>query len=727
MLNTVGYSLIRPDAEDKVTGRAKYAGDIRLPDMLTMKILLADEPHAQITNLDAEKAQEMPGIVAVLTAEDVPQNRYGLISRDQPVLCDKKVLFEGDHVAAVIAETPSQAARAAGEIRVSFQRLPVLASPAEATEPAAPQLHLNRPGNLAATIQLKKGNPGSIFQKADLIYEKEYRTPMQEHAFLEPEAGFAYHDDSGRIVVHAAGQSVHDDQRQIAAALQLNLEQIRVVYGSVGGAFGGREDLTIQILLALAVQRTGRPVRIVWSRRESILGHPKRHAAFIWHKWAADRTGKILAAEVDIQLDAGAYLSTSSSVLEDFLSQCLGPYEVPQVRIRGEAIYTNNVPGGAFRGYGAPQAAFAAEMHLSQLAEKLGLDPVTVRLRNYLSAGSALPTGTVLKNDPHLKEMTRTCVLQGGWLERAASWQPPAAEQTGNLRKGYGIAAGMKAIGYGYGFPEGSEAKVILYGGADLESADVFTAVVDVGQGSRTVLRQIAAETLQLPVDQVRVIDADTDAGGEAGATAASRVTMIAGRAVQEACRSALEEWREENRPAVGRVRWDAPPTTAPDPRTGACQDNLTYSYGVHGAEVVVDLETGQVRVVRITAVHDPGKAVNPQLVEGQIEGAIVQGLGWTLLENFQVKHGRVISDSLSTYLLPTSNDIPLEISMVLIETPDPLGPYGARGVGEIPIVPLAPAVSTAIHNAVGVWCTNLPILPEALHAILEREGVIGK
>lgn len=723
MLKTVGRSILRPDAEAKVTGRAKYAGDISLPDMLHMKILLADRPHALIKTLDAGKARKMPGVAAVLTARDVPRNRYGLISADQPVLCDQKVLFEGDHLAAVIADTPGQAARAAEQIRVSYQTLPVLDSPDAAVLSDAIQLHPGCPENRAGSIQLAKGDLDAGFRGAAQVLKKEYRTPMQEHAFLEPEAGLAYVDPQDRIVVLAAGQCVHDDQRQIAEALAVDPDRIRVLYGTVGGAFGGREDVSVQILLALAVQKTGRPVHIVWSRRESILGHPKRHAAFIQHKWGADQQGKILAADVVVQLDAGAYLSTSSSVLEVFLSQCLGPYEVPHVRLRGEAVYTNNPPGGAFRGYGAPQAAFAAELHISRLAEKLGLDPITMRMKNYLTAGSALPTGTVLKNDPNLEEMTRTCALQGGWQESAGRWQPPAGEQAGRLRRGYGIAAGMKAIGYGYGYPEGSEAKVALYGGASPEHAEVYTAAVDVGQGSRTVLGQIAAEVLQLPADRIRVIDADTAAGGVAGATAASRVTLIAGRAVQEAAQSALEEWRNENRPAVGKSHWKAPPTTAPDPQTGACQDNLTYSYGVQGVEVEVDLETGQVDVIRVDAIHDPGRAVNPRLVEGQIEGAVVQGLGWALLENFLVKNGVVMTDSLTTYLLPTARDRPADIEITLLETPDPLGPYGIRGVGEIPLIPLAPAVAAAVQNAVGVWFSSLPITPEILYTALQVDG----
>jgi CO/xanthine dehydrogenase Mo-binding subunit len=711
----IGRSIPSRDALAKVTGSAKYAGDVYLKDMLHLKVLFAGKQHARILSIDINQAEQAPGVVAILTAKDVPSNRYGLIIPDQPVLCDHKVRFEGDQVATVIAETASQAAQAAQLIKVVYEDLPVVSNPPQGLMPSSPQLHSERPNNIAHTVRIQKGDPDSAFQKSFLVYENQYQTPIQEHVFLEPEAGFAYLDDQDKIVVHASGQCVHDDQKQIAAALNLDPEQIRVVYGAIGGAFGGREDISVQILLALAAKILKRPVRVVWSRKESIHGHHKRHATSIKHKWCVNKQGEILGAEVEVTLDAGAYLSTSESVLEGFLSHCFGPYQVPHVNLNGKAIYTNNVPGGAFRGFGSPQAAFAAELHLTQIAELLGIDPIAIRLRNYLSKGSQLPTQTVLSSEPNLSQLTEICAKKLGWQEKNGEWQSPTSNYSGTKITGFGIASGMKNSGFGFGYPERSEAKVMLYGESSVDYAEIYTAAVDVGQGSHTVLAQIAAHVLDLPLEQVKMITSDTYAGGDAGAASASRLTLMAGNAVKRAADLALKDWQDENRPAIGKTIWRAPKTTHPDPITGECQDNISYSFGVQGVEVEVDLETGQVLVKKVVAVHDPGRAINPTLIEGQIEGAIIQALGWTILEDFVIRDAVIESDSLRTYLIPTAVDIPQEMEIILLENPDPIGPYGVKGIGEIPFVPLAPAIVSAIHDAIGIWFNKIPINGEVL------------
>lgn len=711
----IGCSIPQLSALDKVTGKAKYAGDYPLKDMLHMKVLFAGKPHALISSIDTSLARQAPGVVTILTAKDVPFNRYGLITPDQPVLCDREVLFEGDQVAAVIAETSSQATVAAQLVKVVYEDLPVISGPKQGLMPSSPRLHLEQPYNIASTIQVRKGNPESVFRNSFLVYDNQYQTPMQEHAYLEPEAGFAYLDDQDMLVIHSAGQCVHDDQKQIAAALNIEPERIRVIYGAIGGAFGGREDISVQILLALAVWKLGSSVRAVWSREESIRGHHKRHATTIKHKWGVNKQGEILGAEVDILLDAGAYISTSGSVLEGFLSQCLGPYHVPHVKLDGKAVYTNNVPGGAFRGFGAPQAAFAAELHLSQIAEQLGIDPISIRLRNYLSKGSHLPTQTAIPGEPNLPQLTELCARKTGWQKKKREWKKPTIKKTGNKVSGYGIASGMKASGYGFGFPESSEAKVKLFGETSIEFAEIYTAAVDVGQGSHTVLSQIAAQVLNLSHDRIKMIASDTLSGGDAGAAAASRLTLVAGNAVKHAAELALGDWRDENRPAVGKTIWRAPKTTRPDPLTGKCKDNISYSYGVQGVEVEVDLETGQVELKKVVAVHDPGRAVNPTLIEGQIEGAIIQALGWTLLEDFVIEDAVIKSDSFRTYLIPTVVDIPRDLVIILLEGPDPIGPFGAKGIGEIPFVPLAPAIVSAIHDATGIWFNKIPINREVL------------
>ncbi|MCJ7735514.1 MAG: xanthine dehydrogenase family protein molybdopterin-binding subunit, partial [Anaerolineales bacterium] len=421
----IGQSTILQDSIDKVTGKAKYAGDYYLPDMLHMKLRFAERPHALIQSINLEKAHRVAGVISIFTAQDIPYNRYGLIIEDQPVFCDTEVRYVGDQIAAVVAETIQQAEYAASLIEVTYQGLPILSSPEGALMPGAPTLHENFPGNIAHKIHLHRGDPEAGFKTAAVVLEKEYHTPMQEHAYLEPEAGIAYLEEDGKITVRTAGQSVYDDQRQIAKALKIPIERIRVIYGPVGGAFGGREDISVQIVLALAAQKLGRPVKLVWNRQESILGHGKRHAMTIKHNWGADLNGKIVAAEIEILMDAGAYMYTSSSVLECLLSTCVGPYDIPNVKLDGKAVFTNNVPGAAFRGYGAPQTAFAAELQISQMADLLGIDPITIRERNCLQDHSLLPTQSSLPGNSSLPELIRSCALKSGCQKTSRGWKIP--------------------------------------------------------------------------------------------------------------------------------------------------------------------------------------------------------------------------------------------------------------------------------------------------------------
>jgi CO/xanthine dehydrogenase Mo-binding subunit len=711
----IGSSIVYQDVIKKVTGEAKFASDFCIPGMLHMKLKIAERPHARIRSINISRALNYPGVVAVFTARDVPVNRYGLVIDDQPVLCDEFVRFVGDQVAAVVAETPQQASHAAGLIEVDYQHLPIITTPEEALAAKAPTLHENFPDNIAHSIHLHRGDTDSVLDKAALVFENEYHTPMQEHAYLELEAGLAYTDDQGRVVVRAAGQNPHDDQLQIAKALDLPLERVRVIFGPVGGAFGGREDISIQIVLALAAWKLGRPVKISWSRSESILGHCKRHAMTIRHRWSAEEDGYITAAEVEILIDAGAYIYTSNSVLETLHSTCIGPYNIPNVKLDGRAVFTNNIPGGAFRGYGTPQTAFAAELHITHLAEILGIDPVMMRIRNCLKDDSLLPTQSQLSGGSSLPELIDICARKSGCQETNDSWQMPTFEKQPKRRRGFGLALGMKATGYGFGYPEGSTAKIVLYGEETIARAELYTGAVDVGQGAHTVLVQIAAHVLGIQHELVEIFPSDTSLSDDAGATAASRLTYFAGNAVKLAAEEALQAWRNENRPAVGDVRWESPPTTAPDPETGACTDNVSYSFAAQGVTVEVDLETGLIHLDNVVAVQDVGRAINPKNIEGQIEGALVQAMGWTLVENFVISNGLVLTDDLSTYLIPTAADIPLQVNCIQIERPDPIGPFGVRGVGEIPFIPLAPAIIAAIKDATGIWFDHIPIRPEEM------------
>jgi CO/xanthine dehydrogenase Mo-binding subunit len=686
-----------------------------MPGMLHMKIVFAGRPHARILSIDSSVALKQPGVVAVFTAADVPVNQRGLIIPDQQVFCAEKVRFVGDQVAAVVAETPEQATRAAQVVKIEYEDLPVLDNPLEAMRAGATLVHEDKPGNICNQVRLRRGDADAALAQADFIVEREYFTPIQEHAYLEPEAGLGYIDEQGRVTVRTSGQSTHDDLRQIAAALSLPQERVRVIYGAIGGAFGGREDVSVQIALALAAWKLQRPVKITWSREESIIGHGKRHAMIMRHKWGARRDGTLTAAKVEIIADAGAYNYTSGDVITNFRYAAIGAYHVPNVSLDAYAVYTNNVPGCAFRGFGSPQATFAAEMQMEHFAEDLGLDPVTIRLHNCVREGSILATQAEIPYGVSLPKLIETCAYEIGADRQAGGWQMPTASKAEepHKRRGLGIAAGMKNSGFGWGFPEGSEARVVLHGAAEIERAELYTAAADVGQGAHSVLAQIATEVLNIPLDRIEMVTSDTANSGDAGPASASRLTMFAGNAVKQAAEQALQRWHDEDRPATGGGRWNAPPTTKPDPETGACLNSISYAYGVQAVEVEVDIETGEIKIIKAIAIHDPGRAVNPQQVSGQLQGGIVQAQGWALTENFITQVGYVQTDRLSTYLIPTIADAVPDIKLVCLEEPDAVGPFGVRGVGEIGFILLAPAIVSAVHNAVGVWFDRLPLTPE--------------
>ena len=713
----VGRTVTRFDSWAKVKGEANYSADIAVPGMLHMKLVFAGRPHALIRRLDTAPARAMPGVVDVITAADVPVNVRGLIRPDQQVFCDRKVRFEGDQVCAVVAETIEAAEAAARLVEIEYENLPVLATVEEALREGAPRLHDDWPGNICHRIQLRKGDADAALAAAEIVISGEFNTPMQEHAYLEPEAGLGYIDEDGRVTVRTSGQATHDDLRQMAAALDLPEDRVRVIYGAIGGAFGGREDTSVQVALAVAVHKLRRPVKIVWSREESIHGHGKRHAYTIRHTWGARRDGTLLAAKVDILSDAGAYNYTSSEVLANFLYSATGAYQFPHVSIDGLTVYTNNVPGCAFRGFGSPQSTFASEVMIGRLADETGIDPVTIRLRNCARNGSTLSTGAPIAGYVTLPELIEACAIQSGAIEENGGWRLPASSQPSapGKRRGFGIAAGMKNSGFGWGIPEGSEARVVLHGRREIERAEVYTAASDVGQGAHSVLAQIAAETLGVPLERVEMIVSDTATAGNAGPCSASRMTMWGGSAVRAAAVEALANWQNEDRPAKGGGWWDAPKTTPLLADREANMNFVSYAYGAHAAEVEVDIETGEIEVLRIVAAHDPGRAVNPQQVIGQMQGGLVQALGWTLTENFQTRDGRIQTDRLSTYLIPTIADVTASVEYVMIERPDDVSAYGVRGVGEISMILPAPAIAAAVRDATGVWFDRLPLTPEAV------------
>ncbi len=715
----IGRSVPRVDARSKVTGEALFPGDLSMPGMLHMKILFAERPHARIRRIDTSRAEAHPGVVAVFTAKDVPVNEYGLQMPDQPVLCgpgsDKPgadvVRFVGDQVALVVAETEKAAAQALALIEVEYEDLPVVTDPVEAMQPDAPLVHPERgDSNVLVHYRVRKGDVDEGFAQADVVVEGEYRLPFQEHAYLQPEAGLAYVDEEGRVTVQVAGQWIHEDQEQIAHALGLPLEQVRVVYPAVGGAFGGREDMSVQIVLALAAWKLRRPVKIVWSRRESIIGHGKRHPMRIRARWGATREGKIVAAQVEVIADAGAYCYTTNKVLGNTTVTCTGPYEIPHVKVDVYGVYTNNLPTAAFRGFGAPQGAFVAEMQVNKLAEALGMDPVEFRLRNVLREGSLMSVGTPVPPGVTIGPVIEAAARAGGWTQDERGWHRPEGPSP---RRGIGFAAGFKNIGFSFGYQENSWARIELRGDGEIEEVWLTYAGAEVGQGHHTVICQMAAEAVGVPLEKVHLVTADTLNSRNAGSASASRGTFMAGNAIRGAARKALAAWHDEERPAIGEHTYLAPKTTPFDPETGHSMPNFTYGYVAQVVEVEVDDETGFIHVRRVISANDVGQAINPQLIEGQIEGGVVQALGYAVLEEFKTQNGYVLTDRLSTYLIPTVLDIPDRVESVILEYADPEGPWGARGMGEMPYLPLAPALIAAVRDATGVWFDEIPLTPE--------------
>jgi len=741
---TIGQSAPRIDAPGKVTGQTLYPGDIAYPDMLHMATLFAGRPHARILSIDTSAAAAAPGVVAVFTAADVPVNEYGLQIDDQPVLCGPGsskpgadiVRFVGDQVALVVAKSEAQARAACKLIRVEWEDLPLVLDPEAAMQPGAYQLHPHSVDNMAYAYRIRKGDVAAGFRDADVIIEGTYQTPVQEHAYLQPEAGVAYLDAEGRITVEVAGQWTHVDQKQIAHALAIPAEQVRVIYPAIGGAFGGREDMSVQITLALAVWRLAergikRPIKTIWSREESIIGHGKRHAMKIVTRWGAKRDGKLTAVEVAVIADGGAYMYTSNKVLGNTTLTCTGPYEIPNVAVDTMAVYTNNLPGAAFRGFGGPQGHFAAESQMDKLAEALGIDPVELRLRNVLTGEKLLIVGTPIPGGVGLTETISAAAKAAGWTQDAAGrWHRPGNGKSANqqisettdhairntqhaIRHGLGFAAGFKNVGFSFGYQEHSYARVELHGRDEIAEAVVYFAGADCGQGNHTIIAQVAAEVAGVPFERVRVIASDTARMGDAGSASASRLTYMSGNAVRGAAEKALAAWQNEDRPAVGEYVYLAPKTTPIDHDTGYGKPNFAYGYVAQAAFVAVDIETGEVRIERFVSADDVGKAINPQQVIGQIEGGVVQALGYALLEDFRTAQGRVLTDKLSTYLIPTVLDIPDRLDAIIVETPDPNGPFGARGMGEMPYLPAAAAVAAAVHDATGVRFDEFPLTPE--------------
>ncbi|MEW6579351.1 MAG: molybdopterin cofactor-binding domain-containing protein [Chloroflexota bacterium] len=747
-LNAVGRPVPPQEIVDKVTGRARFTDDYTFPGMLIGRTLRAAYPHARIKRIDTSKAKALPGVHAVLTHADVSgQNRHGLIYADWPVLCDDKVRYMGDAVAIVAAEDADTAARALDLIEVVYEPLTVVGDPEFAHSPEAPLVHEEwETGNLLKHIKVRHGDIAQGFAESDVIIEREYRTPTVEHAFMEPECAIAvpagYDDEHPKLTIYVGSQIPYEDRRQTATALGLPEDQIRVRGTLIGGGFGGKEDIAGQIHVAMLAQATGRPVKMLYTRQESLLFHPKRHATIIRIKTGARRDGTLTAVQATLYGDAGAYASLSDKVMTRATTHATGPYVVPHAKIDCYAMYTNNPPSGAFRGFGVTQSAFAVEQNMDLVAEALGMDPVELRRKNAQRVGATTATGQLLRESVGLLQTIEHVErdMRGG--DPAVRW----GWREGNKGYGWGIACAYKNTGLGGGAPDRSTAEVEVF--AD-SSAEVRTSSADMGQGLSVVLAQVTAEELRMPVERVRVLLSDTDLTPDGGPTTASRQTYVSGNAaryaaitLREALAAAAAErlgvaperirfeggqlrangatvaigdvvgWmREQGQEAKVRYVYDAPKT---QPLGTGGDMHFAFSYATQAALVEVDLDTGAVKVLKVIAANDVGRAINPKTLEGQVEGGIVMGMGNCLTEEYIVEDGVPWSTLFARYKIPSIKHTP-EIVSHFVEEQVSSGPFGAKGVGEITSINTTPAIANAIYHATGVRVYRIPVDQDAL------------
>ncbi|MFD9250709.1 xanthine dehydrogenase family protein molybdopterin-binding subunit [Streptomyces bottropensis] len=772
----IGESTLRPDGTLKVTGEFAYSSDIWHEDMLWGQILRSPVAHAEIVSIDTAEALATPGVYAVMTYDDLPTEvrHYGLEIRDTPVLAHGRVRHHGEPVAIVAADHPETARRAAAKIKVEYRELPVITDEASATAPDAPLVHEGRDDhhfahvthpNIVHRQPVIRGDVAAARERADVIVEGEYVFGMQDQAFLGPESGLAVPAEDGGVDLYVATQWLHADLSQIAPVLGLPEDKVRMTLAGVGGAFGGREDLSMQIHACLLALRTGKPVKIVYNRFESFFGHVHRHPAKLHYEHGATKDGRLTHLKARIVLDGGAYASSSPAVVGNAASLGAGPYVIEDVEIEALALYTNNPPCGAMRGFGAVQACFAYEAQMDKLAAKLGMDPVELRRINAMEQGTLLPTGQPVDSPAPVAELLRRVKAmplppERQWL--AAGEAADVRQLPGGLSntthgegvvRGVGYAVGIKNVGFSEGFDDYSTARVRMEVVGGEPVATVHTAMAEVGQGGITVHAQIART--ELGVTQVTINPADTRVGS-AGSTSASRQTYVTGGAVKNSCELVREKVLELGRRRFGtyhpawataellleggkvvtdagevladlvdvlgdeavevEAEWRHRPTEPFDLRTGQGFGHVQYSFAAHRAIVEVDTELGMVKVVELACAQDVGKALNPLSVVGQIQGGTTQGLGIAVMEEIVVdpKTAKVRNPSFTDYLIPTILDTPT-IPVDVLELADDHAPYGLRGVGEAPTLSSTPAVLAAIRNATGLELNRTPVRPEHL------------
>ncbi len=756
----VGKAQPNPDALAKIRGQARFTDDYRFPGMLYARTLRAGLPHARIRSIDTTAASALAGVRAVLTYRDIPgRNLHGIVDLDWPVLCEDKVRYSGDAVALVAADSEDIAARALNLIRVDYEELTTVTGAMDALRPDAPVLHEARAGgNLLKHIKVNKGDIGSGFAKADVVVDCTYRTPTTEHMFLEPECAIgvpadynpadfggdynpeavrgetAFHDKTS---IYVGSQIPYLDRQQAAATLGVEPGRVRVIATLMGGGFGGKEDVAGQIHVALLSEATGRPVKMLYSRQESLLFHPKRHATVIRIRTGATRQGKLTAVEATLYGDAGAYASLSEKVLTRATTHASGPYQVPHVKVDCFAAYTNNAPCGAFRGFGVSQSCFAVESNMDMLAEELGIDAVEFRRLNALEVGSVTATGQTMRESVGLNECIERVDLDMRDGDFRWSWQE------GHRVFAWGLAIGYKNTGLGGGAPDKSTAQVELWADPHLR-AEVRTSSAEMGQGLPAVLAACVAEELGIPGSAVNVLLGDTDYCPDGGPTTASRQTYVSGNAARYAARAVVQQLTPMAAGLLGCVAGEVSfagsrvsagghsvslaevirqakssgiktvveyEYRAPETQPLGSGGDMHFAFGFCAQAVLceIDTRTGETRVRKVIAAHDVGRAINPMTLEGQIEGGIVMCIGYALSEHFIQEQGKPWTNVMARYKMPGIKHTPRIISHI-VEHQTSDGPYGAKGVGELPSIPTSAAITNAIYRATGVRVRSLPV-----------------
>lgn len=760
-LRTVGKPLRKVDAMGKAVGATVYAGDFSMPQMLLGKVFRSKQSSARITRLDVSKARALPGVACVITGFDVPNallvsdmpGQTGQKQRtgsDVPVLASQQVRFFGEPIALVAGETQEILDKALSLIEIDYEPLPGVYDPLEAMKPGAPVV--TPPDNIVAKWKIRKGNLESGFEQADLIVENTFRLPYQEHAYLEPEAGVAWMDERGVITIRVSTQVI-EHFRTIARAVGVPQNKIHIQGTMVGGGFGGKEDITVEIYLALLAKHTGRPVKMVYTREESFLAHSKRHPYVIKHRTGVKKNGLITASKIEMISDSGAYPYLSPYVLLYTTVMAPGPYRIDNVQVDALSVATNNPFTSAFRGFGGPQACFAYEQQMDDIARQLHLDPLEVRKVNYLRTSDCTATGQVIESAALLEETATRAMAALG--EQNPDYGP--------VKIGQGFSSYYQSYGRITWLHDTSQSWV----GLELDgTVTVRAGVPDLGAGQANSLCQIAAEVLGVPLERVTIYSTDSALTPLSGTSTATRqlymsgnATLMAANTVRKVLLSRASKYFEEEEDALdiadgkafikndpsqtldlvdlvkmcasegmhlsNLALFKAPFTDPIDTETGQGQVWPDFTFGAFAVEVAVDTETGEVTILKAAACHDIGRAINWAAAEGQIIGGGMQGLGYALMENLIVKEGVIQTPSLSEYLIPTSMDYP-DIQAIILESGTGVGPFGAKGIGEPSLTPAAPAVASAIANAVGVSFHEIPITPEKVLAALDQAQATG-